>query len=143
MAAKRRHWKEKGGRFYARIAVPKVLVPILGKTELLKSLGGDLRIADRNHPAAVARLQEEIARNRRIVEDAKTYTGRGCVPVTPADIERAVWAHYTDLLRHDDHVRAAMPTEIEMRDELDRITKSPDVGSRDAIGMINAYTDYR
>ena len=41
MAAKRLHWKEKGGRFYAGFAVPKALVAVIGKSELLESLGGD------------------------------------------------------------------------------------------------------
>jgi hypothetical protein len=68
MAAKRRHWKEKGGRFWARISVPKSLQATLGKTELIEALGGDRRAADRNHAAAVARLQSIIAHAQSLLE---------------------------------------------------------------------------
>ena len=68
MAAKRRHWKEKTGRFWARIAIPKDLQPCFdGKTQLTEPLGGDLRIADRNHAAAVARLQARIDSARALM----------------------------------------------------------------------------
>lgn len=63
MAGNLRYWKEKDGRIWARIAVPKRLQPFLDKprNELLLSLGGDRRAALRLHPAAVAKLQQEIA----------------------------------------------------------------------------------
>ncbi|WP_373457463.1 DUF6538 domain-containing protein [Pseudogemmobacter lacusdianii] len=57
MAAKRRHWKEKDGRYWARLAIPAHLRSHFGnKTQLTEALGGDLKVADRNHSAAVARL---------------------------------------------------------------------------------------
>ena len=60
MAGKTRHLKGKNGRFYARIAVPKALQALLGKTELLEPLGADRRDALKKLPAAVARLQSTI-----------------------------------------------------------------------------------
>ena len=69
MAAKRRHWKEKDGRHWARIAIPKELKPFFdNKTQLTEALGGDLRIANENHPAAVARLKEKIRAAQRMLE---------------------------------------------------------------------------
>lgn len=60
MAGKLRHMKTKNGRFYARIAVPKDLRPLIGKSELLEPLGADRREAQRLLPAAVARLQGKL-----------------------------------------------------------------------------------
>lgn len=66
MAAKRRHWKEKDGRFWARVSVPVALRPyFLGKTQLAEPLGGDRRVADRRHAAAVARLFEQLESAKR------------------------------------------------------------------------------
>ncbi|WP_374393795.1 site-specific integrase [Tabrizicola sp.] len=62
MAGKLRHWREKDGRFYARLAVPKELVPFVGRSELIEPLGSDRRGAMRQHPAAVARLQAQITK---------------------------------------------------------------------------------
>ena len=51
MAAKRRHWKEKDGRYWARISIPLELKPFFNnKTQLTEPLGGDLRIADKTTP---------------------------------------------------------------------------------------------
>ena len=62
VAGKLRHWREKDGRFYARVAVPKELVPFIGRSELIEPLGGDRRSAMRQHPAAVVRLQAQITK---------------------------------------------------------------------------------
>ncbi|WP_407674064.1 DUF6538 domain-containing protein [Paracoccus beibuensis] len=40
-----RHLKSKGGRFYARVAMPEHLREVIGRTELTKPLGGDRRAA--------------------------------------------------------------------------------------------------
>jgi hypothetical protein len=65
MAGKLRYWKEKDGRFYARVAVPKPLVPFVGKSELIEPLGGDRRAALRLHPGAVAKLQSVFSHAER------------------------------------------------------------------------------
>ena len=78
MAGKLRHWKEKGGRFYARLAVPIHLQPALGKSELLEPLGADRKTALRLHPAAVARLQTQIMQASRQAQGQGVYvTGAG------------------------------------------------------------------
>ncbi|WER10523.1 hypothetical protein PUH89_05965 [Rhodobacter capsulatus] len=44
MAAKRRHWKEKDGRYWARISIPLELKPFFdNKTQLTEPLGGEPR----------------------------------------------------------------------------------------------------
>jgi len=83
MAAKRRHWKEKGGRFWARISVPKNLQAALGKTELIEALGGDRRAADRNHAAAEARLRAQIKQAEDLLE-------RGTAPPAPEIAQRKI-----------------------------------------------------
>lgn len=80
MAAKRRHWKEKDGRFWARLAIPLALRPFFdNKTQLTEPLGGDLREADRNHAAAVARLQAMIdaARAMQRIEVGEASPDKG------------------------------------------------------------------
>ena len=45
MAGQVRHLKVKGGRFYARVAVPKSVQATLGRTELVTPIGGERRAA--------------------------------------------------------------------------------------------------
>ena len=149
MAAKRCHWKEKEGRFWARISIPATLRPCFGgKTELSEPLGGDRRIADRNHAAAVARLQEQIAAARRTLEPtpALPFPQDTVAPMTTADCKHAVWDHHTSTLERYEQRRASMPTLEAMSAGYDRLTKRIDAGEidggRDVIGMINACADY-
>ena len=147
MASKRRHWKEKGGRFWARMAVPTNLQTILGKSELIEALGGDLRTADRNHAAAVARLQERIVMARHLLE-TETIPTCAVVPrrkISVTDYERAAWKQYTDTDQLDKKKRAAMPTPGSLRSEEDRVQNliaSGEMDSNNPIDMINAYTDF-
>lgn len=156
MAAKRRHWKEKDGRYWARIAIPTELKPFFdNKTQLTEALGGDLRIADENHPAAVARLKEKIRAAQRMLEPANAEVAEKSVaavnkipsrPMTPEDIEQAVWAHYTSKLEEDAAKRAAMPSEQELAEELEKANRRIEAGdadpSKSLSGFYNIYTDY-
>lgn len=55
MAGKLRHWKERNGRFSARIVIPPYLRLYLdGKTELEIQLGGDRREATQTLEAEFA-----------------------------------------------------------------------------------------
>ena len=144
MAAKRRHWHEKGGRFWARIAIPEDLQPIFCKTQLTEPLGGDLRAADRAHAAAVARLQDQIVQARLLLQSP----GAMMRPVEPPrsisldDVQRAAWAHYERILNDDAAKRDAMPTAIDMTAMYDGILRRASAGELDArkhpYGMINA-----
>lgn len=99
MAGKLRHWKEKGGRFYARLAVPAALRERLGKAELIEPLGADRKQALKDHAAAVARLQAII-----------TQADRAASAVTPASRyemqpDAIALSHYRQRLAFDDELR--------------------------------------
>lgn len=149
MAAPRRHWKEKDGRFWARIAIPATLRSYFGgKTQLTEALGGDRRQADRIHPAAVARLQEQIENARRMQQRLPTTTALDLVkrPISANDIKSAIWEHHLSLLAGDELKRAQMPTFEDMTAEYERIWSKIDSGEIgigvDAIGVINSQTEY-
>ena len=151
MAAKRRHWKEKDGRFWARIAIPTALQPLLeGKTQLTEALGGDLRTADRNHAAAVARLQSKLHDARRLLTIPVQIISGGSESsfrsITSDDREQAVWDQYTFTLAQNAAKRAAMPTSKEIADEYELLMQRIEAGDadphRNPIGMFNVYTDY-
>jgi integrase len=103
MAGKLRYWKEKDGRFYARIAVPKPLIPFIGKSELIEPLGGDRRAAIRKHPAAVARLQAQIVHaEQRAAQSGIGNIEAGRFSLPPDQIAAS---HYAQRLTFDDELR--------------------------------------
>ena len=161
MAAKRRHWKEKKGRFWARISIPSALRPFFGnKTELIEPLGGDLRIANRNHAAAVARLQTRVDEARGMMTNsAQNVTGDSRSPVidavasaapvralTDADLESAVWETYTTTLAEDAAKRASMPTPKEIEEEREKVFERLARGEVDVFmrqtSVFNVHTDF-
>ena len=148
MAGKLRYWKEKDGRFWARIAVPKRLQPFLDRPrgEILEPLGGDRRVALRLHPAAVARLQHEIA-----MAELKTNTGKSTpikptssrTPITTADFGRAVWQRYQAALMADEAKRDQYATKAEItaaRDRLDQRAKASEIAV-DPLAALDASLD--
>ncbi|MDO8882674.1 DUF6538 domain-containing protein, partial [Pseudotabrizicola sp.] len=148
MAAKRRHWKEKNGRFWARISIPEALRPYFsGKTQLTEALGGDLRVADQKHAAAVARLQAQIARAARSLPlPAPIELEPSLRALTTELQEYAVWQHYTIVLGHDEQKRASMPTPEEIEAEHERAMKRIEAGdgdpSRGPVAVFNVSTDF-
>ena len=66
--AKIPHLLPRKGRYWARLAVPEALRPIIMKRELTEPLGPDLMVAKRNLPGAVARMQQRLAHAREQVE---------------------------------------------------------------------------
>lgn len=160
MAAKRRHWKEKNGRFWARISIPSALRPFFGnKTELIEALGGDLRIADRKHAAAVARLQAQLDQARQLQAEqsdkvhndlsAQVSGNSGLfLPIralTDADVENAVWNTYTSCLEEYAAKRAAMPSRKDIEDERESIFQRIERGEVDGAqptSLFNLYTDF-
>lgn len=111
-------------------------------------MGGDLRIADRNHAAAVARLQAQIFEGRHALEAATSEPACEQVQraVTTADHATAAWLHYTRLLQGDEQKRAAMPTSTEIDDEYERVMQSIEAGEgdfeRNPVAVFNLYTDH-
>lgn len=114
MAGKLRHWKEKSGRFYARMGVPAHLKTIIGKGEILASLGSDRRIAMRKHAAEVMALQHQIAQAQAIYDERNgaqiTSAQDHLNPITSRDFARAVWDRYSAALAEDDAARLRHPT---------------------------------
>ncbi|MGV2108700.1 MULTISPECIES: hypothetical protein [Rhizobium/Agrobacterium group] len=71
MAGKPQHWKERNGRYSARVVIPPQLRPYLdNRAELEIQLGGDRRTAIRNQAAAVASIQLQIGIARQKHEAA-------------------------------------------------------------------------
>jgi len=156
MAAKLRHWKEKDGRYWARIAIPVELKPLFNnKTQLTEPLGGDRRLAERNHPAAVARLQEQLDAARRTRASSSQATAESPAPpaavaprraIAQDDLERAAWDHYTATLALDAEKRNAMPTSEEINAAKEEGYRRVQAGEADPdksiAGFFNAFTDY-
>lgn len=149
MAGKLRYWKEKEGRFFARVAVPKRLQPYLDRPrgELIEALGADRRVALRIHPAAVARLQSEIAAAE---EKINTGTARqferhpARTPITTADFGRAVWDRYEEALKEDETKREKYPSSSVIAAEHDLLVKKIESGAvaADSLALLDASMDY-
>lgn len=104
MAGKLRYWKEKDGRFYARISVPARLRPFLDqpKSELIEPLGSDRKTALRLHPAAVAGLQRKISDAERKARPGSDGEAKGLYPLTAQQIAARF---YAQRLAFDDELR--------------------------------------
>ena len=102
MAGQVRHLKVKGGRFYARVAVPKSVQAILGRTELVTAIGGERRDAMRALPGAVAVLQGQIALAQRQVETPEVEA-----LVRNVTLSTAAKEHFRQELEADDRERSA------------------------------------
>jgi len=109
MAGQVRHLKVKGGRFYARIAVPKSVQATLGKTELVTPIGGERRAAMRALPGAVAVLQGQIALAQRQVDTSELDA-----LVRNVTLSAAGKAHFREELDADSRERA-VPVDTESR----------------------------
>ncbi|MFC0200591.1 integrase [Paracoccus rhizosphaerae] len=119
MAGQVKNLKVKNGRFYARLAVPARLRPIVGKTELVTPLGGERRAAMKALPAAVAALQRRLDAAGQSEAGARLDNLRS--PITTADFGRAVWLHYQSMLEADDAARAGYPSQREVDAEQARV----------------------
>jgi hypothetical protein len=112
MAGKPQHWKERNGRYSARIVVPPHLRPYLdGKRELEIQLGGDKRVALRNHATAVASIQRQIGIARRKHEIASGAQAKPLpYPLTVQQIATRDYQSQIDFdaeIRMHDHLYAA------------------------------------
>lgn len=118
MAGKPQHWKERNGRYSARIVIPPILRCYLeGRAELEIQLGGDKRTALRNHAAAVASLQRQIgiARQRREAEtgDVKKQ------PAYPLTIQQIAYRDYQAQIDFDADIRRSSSAALYTRWEVD------------------------
>ena len=106
MAGKIRHLLNCNGRYYARLAVPASLRPIIRKRELTEALDADKRTAERMLPSVIAGMQRKLDAAR--MQTGSTRKGR-TEPVkgklmTPK--EMAI-EHYADQVRFDEEARNA------------------------------------
>lgn len=121
MAGQVRHLKVKGGRFYARMAVPAALHTILGKKELTAPLGSDRRKAMRVLASAVAALQAQIAHAKGIVQLREPAHQRPTI--TTQDYGLAVWQRYTAMLAEDEQKRDRLPTSAAIEAERKKLVE--------------------
>lgn len=105
MAGKPQHWKERNGRYSARIVVPVHLRPYLdGKRELEIQLGGDKRDALRKHATAVASIQRQIGIARHKHEIA---SGEQAKPLPyPLSAQQIATRDYQSQIDFDAEIRA-------------------------------------
>ncbi|MBP2446371.1 hypothetical protein [Rhizobium leguminosarum] len=105
MAGKPQHWKERNGRYSARVVIPPQLRPYLdNRAELEIQLGGDRRTALRNHAAAVASIQRQIGIARQKHEAA---TGqRPKAPSYPLTAQQIALRDYQSQIDFDAELRA-------------------------------------
>jgi integrase len=104
MAGKIRHFKERNGRYSARLVVPKNLREIVGKAELEIQLGPDRRQALARLPGAVAGLQAKIA-----VAERHANGGRPVAARYPMTAEEIAVANYNTLIAFDLEIREHDP----------------------------------
>jgi integrase len=107
MAGAVRHLVERDGRYWARLVVPALLRPIIGKTELRQPLGGDRRLALRSLPAAVADLQDRLTNaEAKVGKSAPAPLPRRSRPLDPHALART---HYSEEIALDERLRDTAP----------------------------------
>ena len=144
MAGKLRYWKEKDGRFWARMAVPRPIQKLIGRSEIIEPLGGDRREAIKRHPAAVARLRLQITEAEAALMGRELPAQPGAF-LTDADFTRAVWQRYTTAIEADEKARAAYPTAAQVdqaKQELVDKVQSAGVDVRDPLALAAASLDF-
>ncbi|MFO1202480.1 MAG: DUF6538 domain-containing protein [Tabrizicola sp.] len=103
MAGRLRYFKEQNGHYYTRIAVPKELQPIIGKTQLQESLGSERKAAERLHHSAVAKFQADISAARRQAAQVGAVSASQCQ--FPLTVEQIALSHYQHRLSFDEQLR--------------------------------------
>ncbi|WP_339109170.1 integrase [Thioclava sp. GXIMD4216] len=149
MAAKLRYWKEKNGRYWARITLREDIRHLFGgKTELTEPLGGDLRVAKHEHDEAVARLKRQI----KLAQEALKQVAPPAKPaslraLSEDDIKRAIWEHFQSVLTEDTAKRAEMPSPADIERELERFYERVAQGYSDVekygLSVLSEDADYR
>lgn len=108
MAGKPQHWKERNGRYSARIVVPPNLRPYLeNRAELEIQLGGDRRVALRDHAAAVASIQRQIGIARRKHEIATGKVKKEAA--YPLTVQQIAFLDYQNQINFDAFLRQSDP----------------------------------
>lgn len=106
MAGKIRHLSFDSGRYLARVSVPKELRIAVGKSELLKALGADRRVALQRLPLEVAKMQSVIQSARDQANSKIKRTPRRGQLMSPEQMARQ---HYADQTAFDLELRNSDP----------------------------------
>lgn len=106
MAGKVRHLWKRGDIYWARMAVPKHLQPIVGKVQLQERLGPGRTFAERLLPRTVFLLQRQIESAQRKFEETAPRAKRRS---TPLSLHALAHAHYSDALAFDNEARDSDP----------------------------------
>lgn len=125
MAGTLRHWKERNGRYSARVVIPPYLRPYLdNRTELEIQLGGDRRTALRNHAAAVASIQRQIGIARQKHEAA---TGKKAKSAPhPLSVQQIAIRDYQSQIDFDAEIRQHDPNYARFGVDLDQAKRLRD-----------------
>ena len=124
MAGQVRHLKVKGGRFYARVAVPKSVQATLGRTELVTPIGGERRAAMSLSRSVYANRLRLAVAGAVELEELEALIGyaaddldrKGLAPKVPrAELLRALAEVHLDALavaegRDEGRIRTPEPT---------------------------------
>ncbi len=125
--------RRRGGVYYARLAIPLDLQPILGKTDREKSL------RTKDPKEAKRRLNSVIAGWHAEFEDARRRRD-----VSEADKVDAIWQHYTGTLDRDEEARRSMPTtadvETATKRAVERVQRE-DIDLRDPLAKLEVSLD--
>jgi site-specific recombinase XerD len=106
-AAKIPHLLPRKGRYWARLAVPEALRPIIMKRELTEPLGPDLMVAKRNLPGAIARMQQRLAEAREQVQTEKRPSAPAPRKGRILSLANLAKAHFeSELAKHEAQRRA-------------------------------------
>jgi integrase len=123
----------RGASYYARIRVPADLAEIVGKNELVKSLG------TKDEHEAKRRMWPLVEEWNRQFDDIRSRRD-----ITADDKAIAVWQHYETVLERDEQTRRTLPTPADIEAEEQSLYRRIDKGeirSSDFVGMINAHTE--
>ncbi|WP_293808403.1 tyrosine-type recombinase/integrase [uncultured Bosea sp.] len=103
MAGKIRNLLPRNGRYYARLTVPALLRPIVGKRELTEPLGADRTVAIRLLSSAIHRMQMELDQARdRVAALSPSAPSRR----RPMSVRQMALAHFDRELQRDDTARS-------------------------------------
>ncbi len=125
MAGTIRHFKERNGRYSARLVIPPYLRPYLdNKAELEIQLGGDKRTALRNHAAAVASIQRQIGIARQ-KHEAATGQQPKAAPY-PLTVQQIAVRDYQSQIDFDAEIRRQDPNYARWGVDLDQAERFRD-----------------
>lgn len=123
-----------GAAYYARMGVPEDLVPIL-KTQTRKQ-----SLKTKDEAEAKRRLWQVITGWQREFDDVRTRRA-----LVGANLEHAVWDHYTAVLERDEGQRMNFPDDTEIECARQQVTEKisrGEIGETDPLKVLDAALDY-